>query len=105
MSSYWHRFFSYCACFNVRRLLRGPQDAVIASPFSPNLIRTKNEGHLCRSRAIPDSIHIKNGSHLGMDGTRDDEIAGATRAGHAMPGLESSSGVSRDEKQCHPVKG
>ena len=27
---------------------------------------------MCRSRGIPDLIHIKNESHLGMDGTRGD---------------------------------
>lgn len=59
---------------------------------------------MCRSCGIPDLIHIKNESHLGMDGTRGDGSRGAPRAGSALPGRESSSGVSRDEKkQGHPV--
>lgn len=59
---------------------------------------------MCRSCGIPDLIHIKNESHLGMDGTRGDRSRGASRAGAVLPGRESSSGVSRDEqKQGHPV--
>ena len=59
---------------------------------------------MCRSCGIPDLIHIKNESHLGMDGTRGDGSRGPPRAGAVLPGRESSSGVSRDEKkQGHPV--
>ena len=53
---------------------------------------------------MPDLVHIKNESHLGMDGTRGDGSRGPLLgAGAVLPGRESSSGVSRDEqKHVHP---
>lgn len=90
----------------------GPQDAELASPSSPNLIRTKNEGRRVAPAAYLTLVHIKNERHLGMDGTRGDGSrrrggvggGGPPRAGAVLPGREPSSGGSRDEqKQGHPV--
>ena len=48
----------------------------VTSPFSPNLIHTKNEGRCVALVAYLTPIHIKNEGHLGMDGTRGDGFAG-----------------------------
>ncbi|KAK1883950.1 Mannitol-1-phosphate 5-dehydrogenase [Dissostichus eleginoides] len=56
----------------------GPQDAKLASPPSPNLIHTKNEGRCVALVAYRTLIHIKKESHLGMDGTRGDGSRTAT---------------------------
>ncbi|KAK5609508.1 hypothetical protein CRENBAI_007222 [Crenichthys baileyi] len=70
----------------------GPQDAELASPSSPNLIRTKNEGRRCVAPCcMPDLDHRKKESHLGMDRCRGRRIHGGAAplrlgAGAVQPG-------------------
>lgn len=57
----------------------------------------KEWGPLCRSRGIPDLVHIKNEGHLGMDGTRNDvEPRGPLGPASRCLDGSASSGASRD---------
>jgi len=81
----------------------GPQDAELASPSSPNLIRTKNEGRCVALVAYLTSFTERMRVILAWTG-QEATFTGAPRAGAVQPGREFSSGVSRDEqKLVHPV--
>lgn len=71
-----HRFFSCCACFNVRHLLCGITGRRNRFSFLSKPHPHKEWGSMRRSCGMPDLIHIKNESHLGMDGTRGDGSRG-----------------------------
>ncbi|KAM4719177.1 phospholipid-transporting ATPase ID-like [Anableps anableps] len=83
----------------------GPQDTELASPSSPNLIRTKNEGRRrAAPRRMPDLVRRKNEAHLGTDGCRGRRVPrrdrGGRGAGAASPGrgilLRSVQGRARN---------
>lgn len=112
-----HRFFSYCACFRMRHLLCGNTGCRIRFSFLSKPHPHKEWGSMCRSCGIPDLIHIKNESHLGMDGTRGDDHGGPSgrrRAawagillrsvqGWAETGSSSSSGWVSPGTKLHSI--